>query len=175
MEALDQLKNLRTGSLNTHPPVQPERTSQVKVVLSADEYKEQMFRTRLEEINTLKRIERMLYDYSNPVDEYITIPTGVPSANPLVIQPDYDRLELYTSMLYCLPLGITSATLAIGTSRTIQLYNGAANATQDAIFLNGLTILAGPDDKRTLTIVGTATSQGYFGMMGHCYDREGTR
>lgn len=174
MEALDLPKNLRTGSLGTHPPVQPARTSDIKVVLSEDEYKEQMFKMRLDEIQALKRISRMLYDHSNPVDEYVTIP-ALAQTNPLTIPPDYDRLEMYTSMLYCLPLGITAASLNIGTSRTIQLYNGAANATQDAVFLNGLTILAGPDEKRTLTLTGAATSQGYFGLMGHCYDREGTR
>jgi hypothetical protein len=169
--------DLAQPTMGTHPPVQPGRTSQVKVVLSEDEYKEQMFKIRLNSNQYLKRLMEMAYDYKNPVDENVVIPQGVFAAltPPIIVQPDYDQTEIYTGMSFSLPVGTTSAILQLGSNRQIPLYSGAAIATQTFQFVNGLTILATPDDRRQLFIQGTITSNGYFGLSGHCFEREGER
>lgn len=168
----DTLANLRNPNKGTHPPIQNPPGQTVRVVLSNEEWKDQLFHLMLSQEQYLKRLTEMAYDYKNPVDEYMPIGAGAATVN---IQPDYDKLEMYECIAYSLPLGTTSATLSFGNSsdRTIQLYSGAAIAVQQPQTLPFLRILSGPNDKRVLTIVGATTTQGYIGLMGHCFERAG--
>lgn len=162
----------KSGNAGTHPPIQEAPGKTVRVVLSNDEYKDQAFKLGLQIHQTLKRLTEMAYNYKNPVDEYQVIGAGGVS---VTIQPDYDQLEMYEAIAYSLPLGTTTATLSFGNSsdRVIQLYSGAALTVQQPQVLPYLRILAGPNDKRVLTLTGATTTQGYIGLMGHCFERDG--
>ena len=176
MRTTNPLANLGSGNMGTHPPVQPGRTSQVHVVISEDEYKEQMFKLALDTNQFLKRIREMAYDYKNPVDEWAVIGTNASALpNGITINTDYDQTVRYSAILYSLPLGTTSATLSIGTDRVIQLYSGTPLAVQQPVILPHLNMLAVANDKRNLTLAGALTTTGYISLMGHCFEREGDR
>lgn len=118
----------------------------------------------------LKRANRQLFDKSNPVDEFVEI--AATAANGVTtITTDYDSTEIYESILYCLPLGTTSAVMQFGTTRSIPLYSGAAIAVQQPVILPNLGIIVAGGDRRTLTVVG-ATNNGYIGFVGHLLGRE---
>lgn len=161
----------KSGDMGTHPPIQNPGGETVRVVLDKDEFKDQAFKLGLSMHQYLKRITEMAYDYKNPVDEYAVIGVGQPS---VTINADYDQVEMYESIAYSLPLGTTAATLSFGNSsdRTIQLYSGGATTVQQLQVVSFLRMLAGPNDKRVLTIAGATTTQGYIGLMGHCFERD---
>lgn len=176
MRTTNPLANLSKPNMGTHPPVQPGRTSDIQVVVSDDEYKQQMFKIALDTQQLMKRIREMAYDYKNPVDEWAVIGQNASSLpNGITINTDYDQTVRYSAILYSLPLGTTSATLSIGTDRKIQLYSGAGIAVQQPQILPHLNMLAVANDKRVLTIAGTLTTDGYISLMGHCFEREGDR
>lgn len=177
MSAADRLSNLRRPTMGTKPPQSPDPTGTVKnpahpVLISEDEKYDALFKLTLSQHNYAKRLQRMAFNYSNPVDEYQMIGQALDD-NPVNITPDYGTTEIYRAILFSLPIGTTSAVLQIGSTRKIQLYNGAATTVQNAQILQDLVIVANPSDDRTLTLAGAGTSDGYINLMGWAYDREG--
>lgn len=97
------------------------------------------------------RMERKLFEYAHPVDEYISSP-GAPASNPVIWQPTWEHPEKIEHILYSLPIGTTSAILTLG-DRIIPLYAGAALTTA---LTNDLTmggLILGRDDARFLTLL----------------------
>lgn len=137
-----------------------------KTLLAGTETEDQKLKLLISIKLEMERQNRRLFNYAHPADEYAVITTGTTT-----IQPDYDSPVKYESILYCLPLGTTSAILNIGSNRSIPLYSGTAIAVQQPIILTGLGILAVGDDRRTLIVAG-ATNNGYIGLMGHAFERE---
>ena len=120
------------------------------------------------------RQSRQLYNHSNPVDEYFSMPDA-PTAGDFEIQPDFEIWENYNSILASLPVGMTSAVLQFGRERKIILYSGAATTVQTIININGVGIVANRSDRRVLTLTGTMTTGFHIELMGHALEREGKR
>ena len=141
---------------------------------SRDEETDHAFKLALATQQELRRISRKLYNWSNPVDEYQSS-TGAPAGGRIDVQPDYDIPVRYESVLYSLPVGITSAVLTIG-QRAIPLLSVAAATTAQTVnVLPYLGIIAVAEDKRFLTLTGAPTTGFYIGLMGHCLERDGLR
>lgn len=97
------------------------------------------------------RMERKLFEYAHPVDEYISSP-GAPAQNPIIWQPTWEHPEKIEHILYSFPVGTTSAILTLG-DRIIPLYAGAAltTALTNDITIGG--IILGRSDARFLTLL----------------------
>lgn len=150
-----------------HAPSQTEK----QAVLSADEYKDTLFKMFLDHKLELQRVNRQLFNYANPIDEYEVIGQNASTlANGIQIRRDTGWQQRYECIMYSLGLGVTSATLVIGES-TLQLYNGPAVTTQQTVVLPHLGILSGPGDKSALLIGGVGTSDGYIKLMGYAFRR----
>lgn len=172
----DRLANLRRPGMGTRPPVSADPPTignpPHPVLLSEDERYNALFNLMLSQHMYTKRLRRMAFNYSNPVDEYAPIGQTLDN-NPVNIVPDYGTTVIYQTILYSLPIGTTSAVLRIGATRNIQLYNGAATTVQQALTLPHLTIIATANDERILTLAGAGTSDGYINLLGYAFDREG--
>lgn len=156
--------------MGTNPPVHQPQFAPPSPLTYSDEQKFNVLaNSSIRTAETLKRIEDKLYDFSRPVDEYVTIPAAAAPVNGIIIQPDYTVAEKYETILVSLPLGITSATLEIGTDRLIVLYAGAATTVQQIVALQGLQMIVDANDKRVLTYTGAATSTGWLELMGHVF------
>lgn len=120
----------------------------------------------------LRRQSRKLYDYSHPVDEWVSDAT--PNAGPIEIQPDYEIPERIEHIFASLPVGITAATLQLG-QRNIILYSGGALGAQTLVSISYTGMILGRSDRRVLSFTGTPTTGFYLGFTGHCIEREGNR
>lgn len=128
-------------------------------------------RLQLELHQVVMRIFRQIYQKARPVDEWQD--GGVPSNGVIQIQPDYN-LERITGAVISLPVGTTSATLALG-ERSIPLYSGTATTAQTLINLDGMGLILNENDKRILTIQGTTTTNFYIHLSGFVLERTGHR
>jgi hypothetical protein len=161
---------LATQSQGTHPFPQHQR--RVSVALTDDEAVAAHLQALVNLNQEMTRLRRQAFNYANPVDDYEAIGVGAAS---VTIRTEFDISVLYESLMFSLPVGVTSATLQIGTNRAIQLYSGAAIVNQQLQVLPYLRMTAVPNDRRTLTLTGAGTTQGYIGLMGHALEREGDR
>jgi hypothetical protein len=141
--------------------------------LTPEEFKyNQLYHTMLAHLAESKRLSSMAFDHTHPVDEYEIIGQNAASLDlGITIRIQYDYDERYDCILYSLPLGTTSASLQIGTDRTLQLYNGAAIAVQQMQSLPHLGIVCSSGDERILTLTGTLTSNGFIEMTGWALSR----
>lgn len=122
----------------------------------------------------LLRQSRKLYDYSHPVDEWVSDAT--PNAGPIEIQPDYEIPERIEQITASLPIGITSATLQLGQRNIILAAHGAtATTSQTLVSLSYIGMILGRSDRRVLSFTGVPTTGFYIGLGGHCIEREGNR
>jgi hypothetical protein len=163
---------LETGDQGTRPYPQRGRTS--SVVLSEKETDDQKIKALVATVAELRRLNRKLFNYASPVEEYEWI-SGAPANGIVTIRPDYDYTVMIETLLFSLPVGCTSAVLDLGSNRKIPLYSGGAITTQQLQSFTGLRHICGPDDRRTLTIAGALTGTGYISLMGHAFEREGER
>lgn len=145
------------------PALHPHHTP----VLAGTETADHALKLMLAIQQELRRANRQLFDHSNPVDEFEIIGTS----GTTTIKTDFDSTEIYTALLYCLPLGTTTASLQIGTNRVIPLYSGTALVVQQPVILPNLGIIADASDRRTLTVAG-ASNNGYVNLIGHLLGRE---
>lgn len=153
--------------------VYPPGTGQRAVDRHTSDYEEVTVEDLLQNIALdLRRLARQNFDSSNPVDECVT--SALPVLSPVTIMRDYDIPERIESITVLLPVGITSATLQLGT-RFLPLYSGVATTLITPVNFTGLGIIISPDDVRQLTFVGTATSGLAVCLAGHCLERSQER
>lgn len=98
-----------------------------------------------------ERMLRKLFEYSHPVDEYISS-AGAPASNPVEWQPSWEHPEKIDHIIFSVPVGTTSAVLTLG-DRTITLYAGAAltAALTNSLPVGGMIL--GRDDARFLNLL----------------------
>lgn len=165
----DPYANLRRPGMGTQPPPAVLHGVEHRILTSDDDKYNLSISLATQHNAYLKRLLANSFNHARPVDEYITIGEGTTDPNQgLQINPDYTITEKYTAIAFSLPLGTTAATLQIGTDRIIPLYSGTAIATQSLQVIQGIGILADPNDKRMLFVTG-ATSEGYLNLIGHAF------
>lgn len=143
----------------------------VAYAVSEDATDEAKLKLATAQLAELKRQSRMLYDHSNPVDEYETS-TGQPANGIVTIMPNYEIAERIEAIIASLPVGTTSAVLQLG-DRFIVLYSGAATVLQTLVNLQDVGMILNRSDVRQLTIAGVLTTGFYIGLSGHTMESDG--
>lgn len=134
-----------------HIPHVPERTITPAQVL-LDQFNDQRLQAR--------RQERMMYDFSHPVDEYVaTGPLGWPNGGVMNIVPTWEVTERIEAIIVGLPIGVTSAIVQLS-DRYIPIYVGPALAQSQTFVLQNVGIIMQRDDARQLNLLPVALNIG---------------
>lgn len=113
-----------------------------------------------------RRQERMMYDFSHPVDEYVST-QGWPQNGVMNIIPTWEVTERIEAIIVSVPAGVTSAIVQLS-DRYLLLYVGAALAAAQTFVLQNVGIILQRDDARQLNLLPAALGTGgaHFELTG---------